>query len=1113
MDIDFQKLENKIIKFWKEKRVFEKTIERPKKASNFVFYEGPPTANGKPGIHHLEARAFKDIICRYKTMQGYKVIRKAGWDTHGLPVELEAEKELGLKNKKEIENFGIAKFNQKCRESVWRYKKNWEDLTERIGYWLDMKNPYITYQNDYIETIWWILKRIWDKNLLYQDYKVVPYCPRCGTPLSSHEVAQGYKKTAETAIFLKFQIQNSKSKTYLLVWTTTPWTLPGNVAVAVNPEINYVKVRKEKEYLILAKERLEESGIKGEIIEEFKGKKLLGLKYKALYKNKAPYKVIAGDFVNVEEGTGLVHIAPAFGEDDMRFGKENNLPVLVTVDQQGNMTTPGYQWNNLFVKTADPLIIEDLKNRKMLFKEELYEHDYPFCWRCKTPLVYYAKKSWFIKTTKVKKELIKNNQEINWLPEHLKEGRFGEWLRDLKDWAISRERYWGTPLPVWRCQKCDYQEAIGSKEDLLKQKFTTNQYLVLRHGESECFKKGILSYKNKGAGCPLTKESRKDIEKIAQKLKKEKIDLIFSSDFLRTKQTAGIVSKELGIKLKYDKRLREVNVGIFDGRNIKEYSNFLKKQTERFTVRPEKGENWNDVKERVNNFLKDIDGKYKNKKILIISHGGPILMMESIVNGFNKEEIIKHWKTKLINVGELRKLEFKNFPYNETDLNLDFHRPYIDQVRFLCPKCQNLMERVPEVIDVWFDSGAMPFAQYHYPFEREMFKKQFPADYISEAVDQTRGWFYTLLAISTLLGFGSPYKNVISLGHVLDEKGEKMSKSRGNIIDPWYIVEKYSSDAARWYFYTINQPGDAKLFTEKDIDQALKKFVLTYYNVFSFFELYKTNSKPQLKTRNLLDKWIISKLNNLILDVTKKLDQYDIVSAARLIEDFTINDLSLWYVRRSRKRFKEASATLHFILLTLSKLTAPFVPFISEEIYRNLSNKESVHLEKWPKANKRLINKELEEKMKLVRQVVVEGLSQRAKAGIKVRQPLASLKIQITKSKLQKELLDLIKEEINVKEIEFGKETKLDTRITSVLKEEGLVREIMRNIQEMRKKAGYKPQDKVLIRYSGDDYLKNILKRNKELNLKEGDKPKQVFDVERNFKIDNRDFWLGIRKI
>jgi isoleucyl-tRNA synthetase len=1152
--MDFPKQEKKILKFWKENKIFEESIRRREKASDFVFYEGPPTANAKAGIHHLLARVFKDTICRYKTMRGFRVLRKAGWDTHGLPVEIEIEKKLGLKSKKDIEKYGIAKFNKQCRESVWRYKQDWEKLTEHIGYWLDMKEPYITCDQNYIESVWWLLKQIWQKGLLEQDYKVVPYCPRCGTSLSSHEVAQGYKKIKEPSIYVKFPVVDKKN-TYFLVWTTTPWTLPGNVAVAVNPKFVYAKVKVGDEYLILAKKRIKECKIEGKIAEEFNGKNLLGLQYQPLYqrtenreqKTENIYKIIPGDFVSAEEGTGLVHIAPAFGEDDMAVGKKNNLPVLMTVDKNGCLTSKVKQWAGMFVKDADPLIILDLEKKNLLFKKEMYEHDYPFCWRCKTPLIYYAKKSWFIRMTKFKKEIIKNNQKINWIPGHLKDGRFGEWLRELKDWAISRERFWGTPLPIWRCQtgkSCDNVVVIGSKQDLLKQKFSTNQYYILRHGHSCRQKKKILVCWPEKIRCPLTEEGKKQIGKAAKELFNKKIDIIYSSDLLRTKQTAQIVSKKLGVKIKYDPRLRDTNFGIYNGRLSAEvWKDFPENKLLR--KRPPEGENWPDVKKRTLDFIKDIDKKHKNKNILIVSHGDPLMLLEAAMRGLNNKEILKmNIKRAYVKPGEWRKIDFKNLPYNKK-MELDFHRPFIDEIKFECPKCRGSMKRVPEVIDCWFDAGAMPFAQAHWPFDDYPSLKPptlFPADYICEAVDQTRGWFYTLLAISTLLGFGPSYKNVISVGHVLDEKGEKMSKSKGNVVNPWEMIEKYGSDAVRWYFYTINQPGDSKLFVEKDVEQSLKKFIMTFWNVFSFFETYvpkkelSASNDKLLFSKNLLDKWIISKLNSLIFDATEKLEKYDITSAARIIEDFVINNLSLWYVRRSRKRFQrpknekeleQAAQTLGFVLATLSRLSAPFIPFLSEEIYKHIKSQNSVHLCGYPKANKKLIDKKIIKNMKIAREIVAEALAQRAKAGLKVRQPLASLKIKNKKIKIKdnEELLNLIKDEINVKEVVFNSKIKnqieLDTKITPELKEEGLIREVIRQIQEMRKKAGYKPRHRILVRYSGSKKLDAILERNKNFILAEtktenflvGDKPKRVFDVEKEMTLDNEKLWLGIKKI
>ncbi len=1151
MDINFPKQEKRILKFWKEDRTFEKTIKLRAKARNFVFYEGPPTANGKPGIHHVLSRVYKDIICRYKTMQGFRVVRKAGWDTHGLPVELEIEKKLGLKNKKDIEKYGIAKFNRLCKQSVWQYKQDWENLTERIAFWLDMESPYITYETNYIETIWWIIKEIYKKGLVYQDYKILPYCSRCGTGLSSHEVALGYKKVKENSIYVKFPLKKEKN-TYLLVWTTTPWTLPGNVAVAVNPQFKYVKVKVKGENLILAKDRLKALGEGYKVIKEFNGRDLLDLEYDPLFKFTKPDKkawfVIGGSFVSLDEGTGLVHIAPAFGEEDMQIGKENNLPVLLTVDEDGKFKKEIKKWAGVWVKDADPSIVEDLKKKNLLFKEELYEHDYPFCWRCSTPLLYYAKQSWFINMQKVKKDLIANNQKINWVPSHLKKGRFGEWLREIKDWAFSRERYWATPLPIWRCKKCENLVVIGSKDDIARQKFTSNKYFLLRHGESKrnvdktvaCWPEKVLT--------PLTKKGKEQIKEVAQKLKKEKIDLIFASDLLRTKQTAGIVSREVGIKVKFDKRLREFNMGKFNGKLVAEAAKFwdpdgklkpMEYFLKRFKTKAPGGENYTDVKKRMYGFLKVIDKKYQNKNILIISHEAPITLMEGAARGLSNEDIIKYRQKKKIKVGESRKLDFKAWPYNQEG-ELDFHRPYIDGVKFYCSKCDGIMERTPEVMDCWFDSGSMPFSQYHYPFENKKLQaEQFPADYISEAIDQTRGWFYTLHAISALLGKGNCYKNVVSLGHVLDEKGEKMSKSKGNVVDPWDIIEKYGADTIRWYFYTVNQPGDVKFFSEKDVEQNLKRFILTLWNSFVFFETYSGNHRlrknfgGQVKSKNVLDEWIVSKLNSLTKTVTEKLNSYDMTGAARAIEYFVIEDLSQWYIRRSRKRFQrpenkkqleEASGTLEYTLLTLSRLMAPFVPFISEEIYQKLirgGSRSSVHSENWPNVDKKAVDKNLEERMEKARETVSLALAERAKAGIKARQPLASLEIPKPKIQIPKELLNLMEEEINVKKIILGKTLNLDTKITQELKEEGLIREIIRNIQEMRKRAGLKPEDKILVRYSGaPEFDKMITGRKKEI-LKEarikdlfaGDRPKQVFDVEREVKIGQQKLWLAIKKI
>ncbi|MBI1971375.1 MAG: isoleucine--tRNA ligase [Candidatus Wildermuthbacteria bacterium] len=969
MDVNFPKLEEEVLERWKKERTFEKSVEKRKKGKRFVFYEGPPTANAGPGIHHVLSRVFKDIILRYKTMAGFLVERRAGWDTHGLPVELQIEKKLGLKSKKDIEKYGIAKFNAECKKSVWEFKKEWEGLTERIGFWLDMKNPYVTYETSYIETLWFIIKTFWKKKLLYKDHKVVPYCSRCGTPLSSHEMAQGYRTITEPSVIVKFQIRNpkseipissrildgvgthpksqiSKSKTYFLAWTTTPWTLPGNVALAVGKDIEYVLAEKEGDTYILAEDLAEKVLGDHKIIKTFKGKDLIGTAYEPLFRfgkaqaGKKIWQVVPAGFVSIKEGTGIVHTAVAYGEDDFNLGKKENLAMLQLVDEQGKFIASVMPWKGMFVKDADPLIVENLKKRGLLFKEELYEHEYPFCWRCSTPLLYYAKESWFVNVQKVKRQLIKNNDAINWIPSHIKKGRMGEWLKEAKDWAFSRERYWGTPLPIWECKKCEHREVMGSVQEL-----RANAHAVSRNEQGE----------------------------------------------------------------------------------------------------------------------------------------------------------------------------------------IDLHRPYVDEVKFPCARCKNgTMERVKEVADVWFDSGSMPFAQNHWMGGQ---LREFPADYIVEGIDQTRGWFYTLLAVSTLLGFKAPYKNVITLSHVLDEKGEKMSKSKGNVVSPWDMIAKYGVDAVRWYFFTINNPGDPKLFSEKDIQQATRNFLLTFWNCFVFYKTYNPqsvirNSKLRI-TNNALGKWILSRLAGTVEGVTKKLDAYDVTGAGRAIQDFVVNDLSLWYIRRSRGRAKEASATLRFVLSEVCKVAAPFTPFLAEYIYKELGNKDlsdrqagSVHLTSWPKPKAQ--NTKLETQMVWVRDIVAKALAERAKAGIKVRQPLALLKIRNPKPETRNELLLLIKDEVNVKELAFDKDLKqdveLDTRITPELKKEGMLRELVRNIQDLRKEVGYKPGEKAVLYYEGSGELADIFQRNKSLIAKGTSIQKFVAgktqdpDKGKDIAIENSSLWLGIKK-
>ena len=924
---NFPELEEEVLKFWEDKQIFKKSLDKKSSKGDFIFYEGPPTANGRPHIGHVLARAFKDLFPRYKTMQGYHVERKAGWDTHGLPVELEVEKEINVSGKKQIEQFGVEKFNKQCKDSVWKYKGEWEKMTKRIGFWIDLEHPYVTYDNEYIETVWWILKQIWDKDLLYKGYKVVPQCPRCGTALSSHEVAQGYKSITEESVFVKFKLVDQPD-TYVLAWTTTPWTLPGNVALAIGPQLTYVKVKQGKDYYILAKDRLDVLEGEYEIVEEFNAKDLDGEKYQPLFDflnleeiaGKKAYYLTLADFVTVEDGTGVVHTAVMYGEDDYNLGEKIGLPKHHTVNEDGTFTDLVKPWAGQFVKDVEDDITKYLKEKGLLYKTEQTTHDYPFCWRCETPLLYYAKDSWFIKMSALRNDLIANNQKINWIPEYIKEGRFGEWLNEVKDWAISRERYWGTPLPIWYCSKCQGLECIGSIDEL---------------------KKKVAKSKIKG-------------------------------------QEAKIV-------------------------------------------------------------------------------------------------------------------------------DLDLHRPYVDELVWHC-KCGGEMRRVPEVIDCWFDSGAMPFAQFHYPFaNKDLIDKgqRYPADFIAEAIDQTRGWFYTLLAISTLLGKGSPYKNVICHGHVMDAKGQKMSKSLGNVISPWEMIEKYGADAIRWFLYTVNQPGQSKNFDPKAVEDVIKKNFLLLWNILSFYKTYEGDLKTdKLKAKHVLDRWVLTKLNLLVKEVTEQLDQYQVAGAARKITGF-INQLSTWYLRRSRDRFKGADQkdkdqtilTLQHCLLTLNKVLAPFAPIISEAVYQELKGEqESVHLEDWPEAAKK-IDEELLAEMEVVRDLIEKVLAIRKEAGLKVRQPLAE--VQVKGKEIKNELLDLAKDELNVKEVQFVKELTtgdkwvvkdniaLNTEISDVLAAEGTVREIVRFVNQLRKKNKLTVKDLVFINYQTDsDQLAQIIEKNQEQILK-----------------------------
>ena len=1123
--------EERILAFWQEKDIFAKSLKKNEgKGKNFIFYEGPPTANGRPGIHHLEARAFKDAIPRYKTMRGYYVRRKGGWDTHGLPVELQVEKELGLKSKKEIEKYtdehGASAFNDKCKESVWQYVSEWEQFTNRMGYWVDLVDPYITYKPHYIESIWNIIANVEKQNLLYKDYRIVPWCPRCGTGLSSHELAQGYQDVKDLSVYVKFKVTNPEKiglsgDVFLLAWTTTPWTLPGNVALAVGEKVDYVGVRLEEkgnsskgETFIFAKERkesLEKVGkIESEIIgKSWKGADLVGLEYEPLYsfikksavgteKDKLAnaFKVYSADFVTTADGTGIVHIAPMYGQDDFALGTDKQLPKYHLVNDDGTFKNEAGSLSGLFVKDpeTDVTIIKDLAGRNLLFAKEKYEHSYPHCWRCKTPLIYFARDSWYIRMSELRDNLVKENEGINWEPNYIKEGRFGEWLREIKDWSISRERYWGTPLPIWLCEneKCGKRKVVGSITEISKP--SNNKYCLVRHGEAQNNADDILSGI---ADVPhiLTTKGRKQVEELADVIGDRKFDMAFVSPFVRTKETFEILNKKLGLtidQIYFRDEIGELQTGVWNGKKV---SDFVKefKHDERFERGPEGGETYADVKKRVGKFLFELENKYKGKNILIVSHETPIFLMTASAHGWDRKQALRERGTNyFIQNAKHHDLEFSVTPRN-SEYELDLHKPNIDDVTLDC-ECGGTMKRVKEVMDVWFDSGSMPFAQDHYPFENKSLidtEGGYPADFISEAIDQTRGWFYTLHAIGILTGKGKAFKNVICLGHILDKNGKKMSKSLGNVVNPFEIMDKYGADPARFWMYSINQPGESKNFDEKTVDEVVKKVFNLASNVLSFYQMYKSDDvEANSNSKNILDKWILARLNQLVDDVTKNLDSYKFFESSRAIREF-IGDLSQWYLRRSRDRFKgdessEAKSTTKFVLINLAKVMAPFAPFFAEELYREVGGTmESVHLEDWPKAE--AYDAKIFTIMDVVRNLSSKGLEARNSAKINVRQPLQSLKVSTS---FRDTLNDLeaqrvIQDEVNVKEVVFSDlkedQVELDTNITASLKEEGMIRELLRAIQDLRKDKGLTVKDKAVLHIEVEQSGLNLIDKNMDL--------------------------------
>ena len=1174
--------EESILKFWEENDIFEKSLQKESLKGEYIFYEGPPSANGHPGIHHLEARFFKDIIPRFKTMQGYHVRRKAGWDTHGLPIELQAEKELGLNSKKEVESYGIVAFNQKCKESVWKYKTEWEDFTHRSGYWVDMRDPYVTYHNNYIESLWNIVKKVDEQKLLYKDYKVVPWCPRCGTALSSHELAQGYEDVKELSVVVKFKITSLSPKakevlsngkdvsTYLLAWTTTPWTLPGNVALAVGKNLPYSVVSHDGNQYILAEALIEKVFHDKEytVLQTVTGEDLIGIEYEPLYpftknliseteqaKLANAYKVYSADFVTIEDGTGVVHTAVMYGQDDFELGTQIGLPKCHLIDEAGVFLKGTDFLSGRFVKekngkgddTLSIDIIKELAGRPsggLLFDKFKYEHSYPFCWRCSTPLIYFARDSWYIKMSSLRDKLVSENETIHWEPDHIKEGRFGEWLRGIKDWAISRERYWGTPLPIWEATDGSGEHiVIGSFDEIKKySKNSGNTYYLLRHAHAVRNETDTWDF----AGDPdnhLTEMGRQQVIDSANIAKKENtsFDLMISSPMLRAKETAKLFAENMGYtgEIIEDNNITEIHVGdAFQGKPFDDFLLRYKNYSERYIIGNPDGESYADVKRRAMDFLYECEQKYKDKKILIVSHGCPILNMILGSRGIlHKDVPDKIEDADYPENAQIKRLNFVPLPHN-ADYELDVHRPFVDDI--ILVKDGKEYRRVKEVMDVWFDSGAMPFAQDHYPFENAEFveKKGFPADYISEGMDQTRGWFYTLHAIGVLMGFGKAFKNVVTVGLINDESGQKMSKSKGNVVNPWEMMAKYGADPLRMWMYYVTQPGDTKNFSEVTLQELVNKVFNMLDNIVKFYEMFAvgasnlvkdTNTSAQSAEENILgnsvsgavvpvtslnssearnpshilDKWIIAKTNELINNVTKNLESYKIMEPSRALRDFIL-DFSQWYIRRSRDRFKtgssedraDALATTRYALHALSLVMSPFTPFTAEEVWqkvRSPKDSASVHLATWPEIIE--YDKSILSNMERARSIVSLALEARQKAGIKVRQPLSLLTINLKdKENLAKDIpqeyLNIISDEVNVKKIiinESASESEsesdsivLNTEITPELEAEGNMRDFLRALQDIRKEKGLQIGDMVILTIFTDNTGRALIEKFKD---------------------------------
>lgn len=1061
--------EEKILSFWKENQIFEKTLQN--KGPEVVFYDGPPFATGLPHYGHILPGTIKDVLPRYKTMQGYRVPRRWGWDCHGLPIENLIEKELGLETKKDIEKFGIAEFNKRARESVLRYEKEWKEIIPRTGRFIDMDNAYKTLDSSYTESVWWSFKNLFDKGLVYQGFKSMHLCPRCETTLSNFEVNQGYKDITDISVYVKFELLDEPG-TYLVAWTTTPWTLPGNVALAVNEDIQYVEVKTESANLILAEDRLSVlKDLKFEKLKTFSGKELVGKRYKTIFDYYLKEsKVYGASFVKAEEGTGIVHIAPAFGDEDYELSLKENLPFVQHVGTDGHFKSEVRDFVGLMAKPKDDHqatdieIIKHLAHHNILLSKEKIIHSYPHCWRCDTPLLNYASSSWFVKVTDIKEKLLAQNKKVKWVPEEIGEGRFGKWLEGARDWAVSRSRFWGAPLPVWQNADKTKSLVIDSIASLKKHaKKSNNTFLFVRHGEAEHNVLDICSSDPKNPH-HLTEKGREHVKALAQKLKSEKIDVVIRSPYVRAEETTDIIAEAISFnksQIKVDERVGEYGFGEFNLKPWSEYLLFRKGNEFDMDFKVPGGESLQEAKNRFGKFIEDVDSQYSNKKILVVTHGIGFQVMKAIVEALDTKasaEAIRSTFRKIPDA-HLESYVLNNLPHNEK-FELDLHRPHIDEVVLEIDGEE--YKRIPEVFDTWYDSGSVPFASLGLRTSR-------PADFIAEGLDQTRGWFYTMAVLGTALFGEFPYKQVTVNGMVLAEDGKKMSKRLKNYPELTDVLNKYGADALR--FHLLSSPAvraDDISFSERGLEEVMKKNLNRLDNVLSFYELYGGEKIEGDKNNNVLDSWIEERLNELVSEVTEYLEKFEIDRALRPIPEF-IDDLSTWYLRRSRTR-PEALPKLREVLITLSRILAPFTPFMAEDMYLRLKGgKESVHLESWPKVSKSIFskffasNKDGLEKMAETRRLVSLALELRQKANIKVRQPLQSLSIKT--HSLSEEYLEIIKDELNVKEIliekDLNEEISLNTTLTPELIEEGKMREVIRAIQEWRKEKNLTPGEVV----------------------------------------------------